>query len=1125
MTSTARAFVGRERELAEGQAVLDEMLEAHGRLLLVAGEPGMGKSRLAEELANRARAGGVRAVWGRCWEAGGAPAYWPWLQSLRSLFRDLDEPALQASLGDGAAEIAQLIPDVRRVVVDEREPAARDPDAARFSFFDAVTTSLKNLAASGPVMLVLDDLQVADAPSLLLLRFIAGALGDDRILLVGTYRDDERPVDHPLATALAELIRSRSTRLITLRGLAPAEVADFIRVTAGFAADEQLATVVYDKTEGNPLFVQEVTRLLLEEGTLAPHGSGAPAVVHLPRSVRDVIRRRLAPLSTASLEVLSLACVMGREFSVAALARVREQSLSEVLGSLEESRLAGVVAEAPGSRDVWRFAHVLIRDSLYEDIPRATRMQLHRKVAGALESKFEGDLEPRLAELAHHLVEAASSDDLEKAVAYARAAGDHALDVLAYEEAVRLYRLALDAAGTSGIRNTEWRCDLLLALGDAQARAGDEASSKRTFLEAAALAETLGLRELQAKAALGYGGRLVWIRAGSDARLIPLLEDGLRAVGEADSVLRTRLLARLSGAMRDDPSPEPRESIAREAVAMARRSGDPAALAYALDGLYAALWKPDNPEERSRIAAEMVAVSERAGDLERVVAGHRCRYFAFMELGDREAVYSEIDAMERMAGELHQAAGTWWAMVGRAIMALTEGRLDEAQRLVDSSLQLGLRATRSDAAAAHRLHLFQIRREQGRLEEMEEVIRASVQEYPWYPMFRCALALLHCELGGHAQARLELDGLSAHGFTRIPFDNMWLFSLSMLSEVIWQLADVQGARALYLILLPYAERIAFGAEAGCSGSVSRYLGLLAATSARTDDAVRHLEAGIAASIRMHAPGWVAQAQFDLATLLLERGGSGDRDRAAQLLDEAEATCRELGMPALAAKIAALRTRESVAAPTLRSAPSPGDVVVPGASGGALRLEGEYWSVSYADKVTRLRDSKGMRVLAELLMTPGRPHPALDLERLGARGDDATVRAAAAGSAGELLDDTARREYRVRLGELDEDIEAAQRLGKAAEAGALREEKHFITGELRRALGLGGRARVAGSTAERARLNVTRAVRTALRHIAAANPALAEHLEATVRTGTVCIYTPDPRSPISWRVARDPVHRG
>jgi tetratricopeptide (TPR) repeat protein len=1118
----AGTLVGRRHELARVSALLDEVADGRGRLLLITGEAGIGKSRLADEISRLARVRGFAIAWGRCWEAGGAPAYWPWVQSIRALTRRTGDHALDTRVTAGAVEMTQLFPQIG-TAANTRSDELLDPEVARFRLFESVVTFLRSVARTQPLLVVLDDLQAADTPSLLLLRFIGSALADDRLLILGTFRDTELTGETDVPPALGELGREPTALRLPLGGLSRDDVADLMRAAAGRLPSSSLVDTVAGETEGNPLFIEEVTRLLLEEGRITEQEGAAAVRVSMPTGVRDAIARRLRHLSEASRRLLGVASIFGREFALDALAHTVEQSLDAVLTTLDGPFAARVITEVPGTRARMRFAHVVIRECLYDEIGIARRVELHRKAAEVLERLYEHELDAHLSELAHHYFQGASSADFTKATTYAYRAGRQASIQLAYEEAVRMFQIALDGMKLTQAGRQE-RCELLLDLGDAQMRAGEQEGSRQSFLAAASLAEELGLPQHHARAALGYGGGLVWVRAGADTRLIPLLRAGLDSLGEEDSRLRARLLARLACAMRDDPSFEPRESIAREAVALARRMSDPATLAYALDGLYWSLWKPDNPSERLHIADESMALARKADDKERLLASQRQRIFVLVELGDGAAVRRELSALESATPEVRQAADTWWtAMVG-SIIALLEGRFSEAEQRLAQSIDVGLRAVRVDATVSQRLHLFQIRREQGRLGEMKQMMYDSAREYTWYPMFRAALCLLYCDLADDAAARRELDHLAADDFSHIPFDNEWIFTLSLLSEVVHHVGDVERAAQLYRLLTPYRNRMAFAAAEGFLGSVSRHLGLLGSVLLRYDEAIEHFEAAMSANRAMGAPPWVAHTQHDLASLLLRRSSPPDLERAQALLAEARQTCEELGMMALQVQVVAAQARlgaaTSVAALGSNAAmwDEPGD----GHSGGRtqretlLQLEGEYWTISHESSVTRLRDSKGMRVLARLLAEPGRPHPALDLERLGRPRDEMTERAIASADSGELLDDEARQQYRDRITELRESIEEAEAWGKADDAGVMAEELDFLVRELSRAVGIGGRARHAGSAAERARLNVTRAVKSALRRIAESNPELAAHLGATVHTGTVCVYSPEYRAP-RWRI--------
>ena len=418
----AGPFVGRDRELLLLQAGLEDALAGRGRLFLLAGEPGIGKSRLADELASGAKQRGAKVLWGRCWEAGGAPPYWPWVQGIRTYLRETDHERLRAHLGTAAVDIAQMLPELRELFPDLPEPPALEPEAARFRLFDATTAFLERAADTQPLVVVLDDLHAADTPSLLLLEFLAAELAVARILLIGTYRDIELGIDHPLAETLVQLARQASER-VHLTGLARPDVSRFIELTTRAEAPEALVAAIHERTDGNPLFVEEVVRLLAAEGALTGDASALARPI-VPPSVRDAIGQRLRRLTDECNRVLGLASVLGREFDLDALEQLTGVPRRDLLGLLDEAVAARLVSEAPGTPGRLRFAHALIRDSVYEGLTSARRIEAHREAGEVLEAQHAGDVEPVLAELAYHFVQAGQGGETDKAVDYARRAGD-----------------------------------------------------------------------------------------------------------------------------------------------------------------------------------------------------------------------------------------------------------------------------------------------------------------------------------------------------------------------------------------------------------------------------------------------------------------------------------------------------------------------------------------------------------------------------------------------------------------------------------------------------------------------------------------------------------------------------
>lgn len=873
--TSGQVFVGRRHELAALLAGLDDAFAGRGRLFLIDGEPGIGKSRLAEELSTRAFDRGARVLAGRCWEQGGAPAYWPWTQALRGYMRSADASLLRAELGVKAGELTTLMPELRERFPDLPEPTGLDPEGARFRLFDATVEFLRSAAERRPLVLVLDDLHAADEPTLLLLQFVTRALGTTRITVVGGYRTVD-PLPHErLTQALAELAREPVTRRLSLTGLRAVEVAEYVEATASRLATRRLTASLHERTQGNPLFVGEIVRLLAVESADEPD-------LKTPQSIRDVIARRVAHLSPDTNRLLALASVLGREFAAEVLADLADVSHDELIEQLDEAIAARVLAGIPGSRDRLRFEHVLIRDTLYDGLTTGQRLHLHKAAAAALERRDD------LGELARHTF---AAGDPEMGLRYARQAAVRATQLFAYDEAARLYRFALDVLDSQARVGHAERIDLLLALGDALAKAGDTGEARATFVRAGDLARNARLRERLARAALGYGGAAAWQRAGRDTRLVALLQEALNAIGTEDSRLRAQLLARLAGALRDQPSLEPRASLSREAVAIARRLGDDDTLAYTLAAQFMATWGPD-VDELAAIAAEVNRIAERTTTPQtRLDALTLTGIVAWLTFADAE---TEDHAYDALAQELRQSAAHWQGAMQNAHWALFRGEFSEAEHLEQQALRSG-GARSSDADCSYRLALFVLRRPQGRLADVEALIRDAVDRYPGYRAFRCFIPTLEYELGRKDAARRAFAALAERDFAALPRDSEWLFCLSLLAETAAHLRDRDAASVLYQLLGPYARVNAMAAGEVAIGPVARYLGILATALGRWSEAEMQFRDAIALSAGMGARPWLAHTREDLARMLLARDETGDSERAHELLAAALRDYRELGM--------------------------------------------------------------------------------------------------------------------------------------------------------------------------------------------------------------------------------------
>ena len=455
MQPPQRAFVGREREMAELCAGLEVPASDRRRVLLISGEAGIGKTRLAEEFASYAASRGTRVVWGRCWEGGGVPAYWPWIQALRTLLADSDLklPKISAS-----AELAQLMPELR--VASENPNAAAtsarsDPEQARFRLFDSVTSLLKDAARLQPLMLVLDDLHDADQPSLLMLQFVARELGGSRVMLVGAYREIELRRSPALSKLIGEILRDGHQ--LPLAGLSREEVARMIECYSGEAPGPGLVSELHRATLGNPLFVDGVVRVLSAEGRL--HEGLDLAHLKLPDGAREAIRRRLGLLSVEAYSTLTVAAFVGQEFDAHVLERVAELAAERLSDIVQEALELAVLTQLNSQR--YRFAHPLIREALYQYPPAAERIRLHRKIGETLEQLHRTDLKPHLAALAHHFRESGIAD---KAIDYSIRAGEAAEAVFAYDDALSHLRSALPIAEAHDHHDSQ-RAGILLRLG------------------------------------------------------------------------------------------------------------------------------------------------------------------------------------------------------------------------------------------------------------------------------------------------------------------------------------------------------------------------------------------------------------------------------------------------------------------------------------------------------------------------------------------------------------------------------------------------------------------------------------------------------------------------------------
>src|SRR5881398_3296697 len=685
-------FVGRHHELVELPAGLEDAVTGRGRFLLVVGEAGIGKTRLVEELSREAAERGHLVLWGRCWEGEGAPPYWPWIQVIRTYLRIARSDGLpRVADAAGAPYLAQLVPELGGLQ-SPAPPVPPQSEHARFYLFDAVATFLRSRPDHTPLVLVFDDLQWADTPSLLLLQFLVHELRDTAMLVVATYRAMEARQNPHVAEILGAL--ARDGRHLPLSGFGEGEVAAFIEGKTGRSASAALVQAVHRETEGNPFFVDEVVHLLAAEGALERRDETVAPRLPVPQGVREAIRRRLAPLPAPCRDALTFASVVGREFGLGALQRACGLAADALLEVLRPALGREILVPDPRTAGRYRFAHALIRETIYEELGAAERARLHGRIGEVLEALHQMDPAPHLATLAHHFLEAVPAGGAEKAIAYSIRAARYAEASLAYEDAAVLFERALEVLAEAHPADARERCELLLARGGAQWKAGDGPTARETFRQAADIARRIGDAPLMARSALGFAGegsRLLWVRSAVvDQPRIELLEEALHRLGDGDPGLRAQLLARLAINLYWDPQPERVLALSEEALTLARRLGDPCQLAAALRARLVALWRPETAEERLAIADEIVTLGQRTADRELSLLGHRFRIVGFLERGDVVAADREIEAWAQIAGELRRPLSTDLA-IWRATRAIMDGRFAEGEEQAKRAFELGQR--------------------------------------------------------------------------------------------------------------------------------------------------------------------------------------------------------------------------------------------------------------------------------------------------------------------------------------------------------------------------------------------------------------------------------------------------
>jgi class 3 adenylate cyclase/tetratricopeptide (TPR) repeat protein len=864
---------------------------ARPEAVVVSGDAGLGKTTLVAEAARRGFANGACVLLGRCQEDVSA-SYAPFAEALHHFVAHAPDEMLTAHVAAHGGELAKMVPALGKRL--ESLPAAQssDPDTERYLLFGAVVGLLAEAASGQPVLLILDDLQWADKPSLQLLRHVVANLESARLLIMATFRDTELSGSHPLTEVLAALQRERGVRFIELKGFDDTGVLAFMEAAAGHHLGDDgvgLAHALYRETDGNPFFVGVVLLNLIETGAIYQDDSGRWAAggdlseIALPSSVRQVISARVARLGDRAGRILSTAAVIGRDFDLDVLARVTECDEGELLDLLEGASAPNLVRETPDVPGRWGFAHALTQHTLYQDLGATRRARIHRQVAEAIEAIVGEHAGPRVGELAHHWFSATQPVSTAKAIGYARQAGDAALAALAPDDAMRYFVQAMQLVALNPDHDPLTTCDLLLSLGEAQRQAG-VAEFRETFLAAAHSAQSLGADDRLVRAALANSRGFFTASGIVDSAKVEVLEAALGTLTDDDSAERAMLLATLCSELCFGPL-EQRRSFADEARAMARRVGDPATLVRVLSLVDLPLQYPSALAERMTDSLEALALAEALGDPDLLYWAAFYGRVNGIQAGDFQLGARCLGIMRVVTDRLRQPTLQWATTIMEVAEAMTVGDLERADELATTALQIGIEGGQPDAFAIYGGQLSLLRRHQGRLDELVTLIEQVAAENPGVPTFGPILAITYLEAGDDAKASELLEAAAAEDFTSLPLDFIWLVGTVAYARVAFVLGALSPVQKLYDLLSPYSDQVVFVGTAGGT-SVALHLGGLASALGRYDEAEAYFAQATELDARGHMKCDATETDLWWGWMLASRRGPGDLDRARLLLERA-----------------------------------------------------------------------------------------------------------------------------------------------------------------------------------------------------------------------------------------------
>jgi DNA-binding winged helix-turn-helix (wHTH) protein len=872
-------FVGRSAALRRIEAAVAQARTGRGRIVVIAGEPGIGKTHLAEVSVERGAEDGLRSAWGHCRALENGAPFWPFIQLLRGALRSPSSPAIGAVV-EGA--LASLMPEGN---LKETWGA----DGSGYRMFDAMTRALQALTDDQPWLLVLDDLQWADAASLRFLAYLAPEIAHMNLVLLATIRNTEPfEEDGPFAKILGH----RNCEHITLDRLREVDVAEYTALWLG-KVESDVSRAVFDKSEGNPFFMVELLR---------PFWRSVPPADELAVSgpALDIVRQRVQSLSAETAQLLSSAAIVGHEFDLGLLGHVTEHEPDTLLDLLERPRDCKIIVESQESPGHFEFGHDLIRSVLLESLSAREASRLHLRVAEALERRHPvGDGLPR-ADVVHHYLAATPLGDIGKTVDYARRSALAATQICAHADAAVLLRRGLSALDVGGDPLPRLRCDLLLGLAQCERFSADSRFSER-LADAVALAREHGLGDVLAEAGrhMSFGPGFVCLQNARDT-----LEAADRVLPPDAHALRADVLAHLSWTAPYCWDAERAGTVVARAEALARESNSPEALAFALSAKFYFANGPDTQDLALSIASQIQLFYERRPPFIRThwaAAGEFTRIVIALQHADMEGVERAITALGAAARELKHAELEWHHQRASVVQRMNLGEFvgmkaalqklqDRAERQQIFSLQgvravdwgVLLRETEGPADQARR--------------ENAVVLQESDCPYKWARKVRTLV-----EFGAPDKAKAALQDLPTEKLARLPHDRDYLATLAHLSVASIATRSLGHAEILYSLLSPYPHFFAADLSMHCDGSVSHFLGTLGRVLGRTREAAKHLEDALDRNERAGFAPSAAHSAYELACTLIAMGGSSGVTRARELLLRVVESTHRMGMAPLSKK--------------------------------------------------------------------------------------------------------------------------------------------------------------------------------------------------------------------------------